>query len=180
MYCNCVVYSAVIAWNTLEDLQNYSNCSRLYGISSLITGTAQSRKSFFFSKLQNPNPVRIRFLLRKPESGSCRTQPESGSKKSKIQSMHTSGDTKRREEIFLGKHFPISLTLRPFSPTIRVARIAVAFTTVVRMVFGSALTLATFVLVVVVAWWFNSWDHFTFFKSFRTLDLGVSVSLNYG
>jgi len=41
-------------------------------------------------KLQNPNPVRIRFLLGKLESGSCRTQSESGSKKSKIQFMHTS------------------------------------------------------------------------------------------
>jgi len=92
MHCNCVVYFPVIAWNTLEDLQNCSNYSRLYVISSLITGTAQSRKSFFFSKLQNPNPVRNRFLLRKPESGSCQTQPESGFKKSKIQSMHTSGN----------------------------------------------------------------------------------------
>jgi len=93
MHCNCVglVYFPVIAWNTLEDLQNYSHYSRLYVISSLITCTAQSRKSFFFSKLQNPNPVRFRFLLKKPEFGSCRTQPESGSKKSKIQSMHTSG-----------------------------------------------------------------------------------------
>jgi len=90
MHCNCAVYFPVIAWNTLEDLQNYSNYSRLYIISSLITGTAQSRKSFFFRKLQNPKPVRVRFLLRKLESGSCRTQPESGSKKSKIQSMHTS------------------------------------------------------------------------------------------
>jgi len=30
------------------------------------------------SKLQNPNPVCIQFLLRKPESGSGRTPPESG------------------------------------------------------------------------------------------------------
>jgi len=45
---------------------------------------------------------------------------------------------------------------------------------VVPMVYGSALTLATFVLVVVVAR-FNSWDQFffTFFKSFQSLALGI-------
>jgi len=90
MHCNCVVYFSDIAWKTLEDLQNNSKYSRLY-VNSIIIGTAQSHKPFFFSNLQNPNPVRIRLLLRKPESGSCQTQPESGSKKSKIQSMHTSG-----------------------------------------------------------------------------------------
>ena len=90
MHCNCVVYFSVIAWNTLGDLQNYGNYCRLYVISSLITGTAQSHKPFFTRKLQNSNQVLIRFLLRKPESGFCRTQPETGSKKSKMQSMHTS------------------------------------------------------------------------------------------
>jgi len=86
MHCICVVYFSVVVWNTLQDLQNYSNYSKLLAI----TGTAQSHKPFFISKLKNPNPVRIRFLLRKPESGSCRMQLVSGSKKSKIQSMHTS------------------------------------------------------------------------------------------
>jgi len=40
-------------------------------------------------------------LLRKPESGFCLTQPESGSKKSKIQSMHTSGAHDVKSEISL-------------------------------------------------------------------------------
>ena len=42
--------------------------------------------------------------------------------------------------------------------------------------FGSTLTLATFVLVVVVAR-FKSWGHvfFTFFKTFQTLCLGASI-----
>jgi len=46
------------------------------------------------------------------------------------------------------------------------------------MVFGSAFTLATSVLVVEVAIaCFNSWDQFfsTIFKSFQSLGLGVSV-----
>jgi len=43
-------------------------------------------------------------------------------------------------------------------------------------VFGSTLTLVTFVLVVVVAR-LNSWDHFffTFFKTFQNLGLGASI-----
>ena len=43
-------------------------------------------------------------------------------------------------------------------------------------VFGSTLTLVTFVLVVVVAR-LNSWDQFffTFFKTFQTLGLGASI-----
>jgi len=60
-----------------------------------ITDTAQSHKPFFISKLQNPNPVLTRFLLRKPETGSCRT--ESGSKKCKIQSMDTPGRLRRQK-----------------------------------------------------------------------------------
>jgi len=84
MNCNCVVYFSVIAWNTLEDLQNFiSNYTTAGNTYLAITGTDKSHK-FFINKLQNPNPVRILFLLVKPESGSCRTQPESGSKKSKI------------------------------------------------------------------------------------------------
>jgi len=89
MHCNCLVYFSVIAWNTLEDLQNYSNYySRLYVISSYkhrsVSQTIlhqQIRKS-----KSSADPVRVK----KPESGSCRTEPESGSKKSKIQCMHTS------------------------------------------------------------------------------------------
>ena len=44
-------------------------------------------------------------------------------------------------------------------------------------VFGSALNLETFVLVVVVAR-FNSWDHFffNFFFNFQTLDLRFRVT----
>jgi len=34
MHCTCVVYFSVIAWKTMEDLQNYSNNSRLYVISN--------------------------------------------------------------------------------------------------------------------------------------------------
>jgi len=34
MHCICVVHFSVTAWNTLEDLQNYSNYSRLYVISN--------------------------------------------------------------------------------------------------------------------------------------------------
>jgi len=34
MHCICVVYYPVTAWNTLKDLQNYSNYSRLYVISN--------------------------------------------------------------------------------------------------------------------------------------------------
>jgi len=34
MHCNCVVYFSGIAWNNLEDFQNYSNYSRLCVISS--------------------------------------------------------------------------------------------------------------------------------------------------
>jgi len=43
-------------------------------------------------------------------------------------------------------------------------------------IFGSSHTLATFVLVVVVAR-FNSWDHLTFFKTFQTLGIGVRISI---
>jgi len=51
----------------------------------VITGTAESHNSFFISKLQNPNPFRIRFLLRKlldAAAGVWTQPPESGSKKS--------------------------------------------------------------------------------------------------
>ena len=45
-------------------------------------------------------------------------------------------------------------------------------------IFSSALTLVTFILVVVVAH-FNSWDHFlfSFFKTFQTFILGVSITV---
>jgi len=51
----------------------------------VITGTAESHNSFFISKLQNPNPFRIRFLLRKLLDAAA------GVRVQKIQSMHTSG-----------------------------------------------------------------------------------------
>jgi len=108
MHCNGVVYFSVIAWNPLEDLQNYSN---YYSRFLAITGTAQSHKLFFISKLQNP--VRIRFLLRKPESGSCGTQPESGSKKSKIQSMHTSGERDPCRIQITPQHNSLKTTVTP-------------------------------------------------------------------
>ena len=85
---SCIVYFSVIPWNTLQDMQNIVTIAGYKEL--VITGTAQSHKPLFISKLQNPNPVRIRFLLGKLESESCRAQPKSGSKKSKIQSMHTS------------------------------------------------------------------------------------------
>jgi len=56
----------------------------------------------FFQKKENPNPTRIRLQERKPHSWSCWKQPESGSKKSKIQSMHTSAHWYLR--FFRGKH----------------------------------------------------------------------------
>ena len=48
-------------------------------------------------------------------------------------------------------------------------------------VFGSTLTLATFILVVVVAC-FNSWGHFffTFFKTLQTLGLGLTLGVALG
>jgi len=70
-------------------MQNYSNYSRLYVISNY-RHSSVSQTILHQQITKYPNPVRIRFLSRKPESGSCRTQPESGSKKSEIQSMHTS------------------------------------------------------------------------------------------
>jgi len=45
----------------------------------------------FFQQTQNPSPIPFRLQQRKPHSWSCRRQEEYGSKKSKIQSMHTSG-----------------------------------------------------------------------------------------
>jgi len=56
---------------------------------------------------------------------------------------------------------------------------SVAVTSAVSIVFSSAVTLATFVFIVVVAC-FNSWDHFflTFFKRFQTLGVGVGVRVN--
>jgi len=52
--------------------------------------------------------------------------------------------------------------------------VADAYMSAVPMVFGLALTLATFVLVVVLPR-FNSWDQFffPFFKSFQSLGLGI-------
>jgi len=89
MHCNCVVYFSVIAWNTLEDLQNYSNYSRLYVISnckhSSVLQTIPHQQITKSKSSQDP------VLVKKTESGSCRTQPESASKKSKILSMHNSG-----------------------------------------------------------------------------------------
>jgi len=60
----------------------------------------------------------------------------------------------------------------------RHGNVAVVFMSAVPMVFSSALTLATFVLVIMVAH-FNSWNNFylTFFKSFQSLGLGVKVSI---
>jgi len=59
--------------------------------------------------------------------------------------------------------------------------VADAFMSAVPMVFSSALTLATFVLVVVVVVVarFNSLSRFflTFFRSFQTLRSGVKVSV---
>jgi len=54
--------------------------------------------------------------------------------------------------------------------------VLVAFMSGVPMLLGSAFTLATLVLVVVVAH-FNSWDQFffTFLKSFQTFLLGFTV-----
>jgi len=60
----------------------------------------------------------------------------------------------------------------------RHGRVVDAITSAMPAVFGSALTLATFVLVVVVAH-FNSWDQFFFtvFKAFQTSGSGISVSI---
>ena len=54
--------------------------------------------------------------------------------------------------------------------------VADAFTSAVPVAFDLALTLLTFVLLVVLAC-FNSWDQFffTFYKSYQSLCLGVSV-----
>jgi len=34
MHCICLAYFSVVAWNTLKDMQNYSNYTRLYVISN--------------------------------------------------------------------------------------------------------------------------------------------------
>jgi len=90
MHCNCEEYFSVIAWKTLEDLQNYSNYSRLHVISNY-SPSSVSQTILHQQITKSKSSPGIRFLLRKPESGSYRTQPESWSKKSKIQSMHTFG-----------------------------------------------------------------------------------------
>jgi len=62
-------------------MQNYSNYSRLYVISNY-RHSSVSQTILHKQITKYPDPVRIRSLSRKPESGSCRTQAESGSKKS--------------------------------------------------------------------------------------------------
>ena len=76
MHSTCVVYFSVIAWNSLEDLQNYSNNNRLYVISNYrhssasrtnlhqqITKSKSSPDPFFVKETLIrflPDPARVR------------------------------------------------------------------------------------------------------------------------
>ena len=60
MHCIYVVYFSVIALNTLEDLQNYSNYGRLYIISNYRHSSVS--QTIFHQQITKFKSSRIRFL----------------------------------------------------------------------------------------------------------------------